>query len=92
MLAQWEEGWRCVFDALEPLSDQDLERTVTIRGEAHSVMQAINRQIAHYAYHCGQIVLLAKHFKNSEWTCLSVARGKSANFNRSVLAGEASQR
>ena len=92
LLAQWEEGWRCVFDALEPLSDQDLERTVTIRGEAHSVMQAINRQIAHYAYHCGQIVLLAKHFKNSEWTSLSVARGKSANFNRSVLAGEASQR
>ncbi len=92
LLAQWEEGWQCVFGALEPLSEQDLTRTVTIRGEAHSVMQAINRQVAHYAYHCGQIVLLAKHFKNSEWACLSVPRGKSANFNRSVLAGETSQR
>src|ERR1700686_4928368 len=55
LLALWEEGWQCIFRALEPLSDQDLERTVTIRGEAHSVMQTINRQVAHYSYHCGQI-------------------------------------
>src|ERR1700730_10244935 len=64
VLAVWEEGWECVFGALGPLSDNDLQRTVTIRGEAHSVMQAINRQVAHYSYHCGQIVLLAKHFKH----------------------------
>ena len=76
----------------EPLSEPDLQRSVTIRGEAHSVMQAINRQIAHYSYHCGQIVLLAKHFKSSEWQCLSVPRGQSTGFNRRVLAGEASQR
>jgi hypothetical protein len=92
ILASWDEGWRTVFDALEPLTEADLSRTVRIRGEAHSVMQAINRQIAHYASHCGQIVLLAKHFKSSEWKSLSVPRNKSAEFSRRVLAGEASQR
>jgi hypothetical protein len=61
----WEEGWSCVFRALERLSDADLARRITIRGEAHSVMQAINRQLAHYASHCGQIVFLAKHFKGA---------------------------
>ncbi|MCU1273054.1 MAG: hypothetical protein JWO48_485 [Bryobacterales bacterium] len=91
-LTVWEEGWQCVFGALEPLSEKDLQRTVTIRGEAHSVMQAINRQVAHYAYHCGQIVLLAKQFKPNEWQSLSVSRRKSAEFNRRVLGGEASQR
>jgi hypothetical protein len=92
LLAVWEEGWQCLFRALEPLSEQDLQRTVTIRGEAHSVMQAINRQVAHYSYHCGQIVFLAKHFKRDEWKSLSVPRRQSAEFNRRVHAGEASQR
>jgi hypothetical protein len=77
ILALWEQGWRRVFDAVEPLSDADLARTVTIRGEAHSVMQAITRQVAHYAYHCGQIVLLAKHFKQHEWQSLTIPRRKS---------------
>ena len=88
----WNEGWDLVFHALEPLTNADLERTVSIRGEPHSVMQAINRQIAHYSYHCGQIVFLAKHFKASDWKSLSVPRNKSVDFNRRVLAGEASQR
>jgi hypothetical protein len=88
----WNEGWDRLFHALEPLSDADMERKVTIRGELHSVMQAINRQIAHYAYHCGQIIFLAKHFKSSDWKSLSVPRNKSAEFNRRVQAGEASQR
>jgi uncharacterized damage-inducible protein DinB len=92
LLGLWEAGWRCVFGALEPLSEQDLQRTVTIRGEAHSVMQAINRQIAHYSYHCGQIVFLAKHFKHDEWKSLSIPRRQSTEFNRRVQAGEASQR
>src|SRR5580704_1975913 len=61
LMNEWEQGWDCLFRALEPLTDADLTRTITIRGEAHSVMQAINRQIAHYASHCGQIVFLAKH-------------------------------
>ena len=92
LLARWEEGWQTVFQALEPLTDADLSRTVFIRGEAHSVMQAVNRQIAHYAYHCGQIVLLAKHFRSQEWKSLSVPRNKSGEFNQRVLAGKASQR
>ena len=92
VLALWEQGWLHLFSALEPLCDADLQRTVTIRGEAHSVMQAINRQMAHYSYHCGQIVLLAKHFKHAEWKSLSVPRKQSADFNRRVGAGEASQR
>jgi hypothetical protein len=92
LLEDWDHGWRCVFDALEPLSDADLGRTVTIRGEAHSVMQAINRQMAHYAYHVGQIVLLAKHFASDRWQSLSVPRNRSAEFNRRVASGEASQR
>jgi hypothetical protein len=74
MLAAWEEGWRCLFRALEPLSERDLGRAVAIRGEAHSVMQAINRQLAHYAYHCGQIVFLAKHFAGKDWQSLSIPR------------------
>ncbi|HEU5351114.1 MAG TPA: DUF1572 family protein [Terracidiphilus sp.] len=92
LLAEWEAGWGCLFAALEPLTDADLTRTITIRGEAHSVMQAINRQVAHYAQHTGQIILLAKHFAGGHWQSLSVPRGKSADFNRKVSAGEASQR
>ena len=92
LMKKWEDGWQCVFEALEPLSDTDLSRTVTIRGEPHSVMQTINRQIAHYAYHCGQIVLLAKHFRQNEWRSLTVPRGRSTEFNQRVTAGEASQR
>jgi hypothetical protein len=92
VLGMWEGGWCCLFSALEPLTDADLDRTVTIRGEAHSVMQAINRQLAHYPYHCGQIVLLAKHLNHAGWKSLTVPRGKSEDFNRRVLAGETSQR
>ena len=92
LMEVWNQGWSRVFAALEPLLDSDLERKVFIRCEPHSVMQAINRQIAHYSYHCGQIVFLAKHFKASSWKSLTVPRNKSAEFNRRVLAGEASQR
>jgi Protein of unknown function (DUF1572) len=92
LLAMWEEGWQCMFRELEPLTDADLRRTVTIRGEAHSVMQVINRQVAHYPYHCGQIVLLAKHFQHERWQSLSIPRRKSAEFNRRVASGQASQR
>jgi hypothetical protein len=92
LMRDWEEGWECVFRAIEPLTDVDLGRTITIRGEAHSVMQAINRQLAHYPQHVGQIVLLAKHWAGSQWQSLSVPRNRSAEFNRKVAAGEASQR
>jgi hypothetical protein len=92
LMAAWEDGWGRVLSAIEPLTDADLGRTVTIRGEAHSVMQAINRQLAHYPHHVGQIVLLAKHFACDHWQSLSVPRNKSAEFNRKVAAGEVSQR
>jgi len=76
----WEEGWACVFSAIDPLKPEDVMRTVTIRDEPHTVLQAINRQIAHYAQHLGQIVLLAKHLRSSEWKTLSIPRGKSEEF------------
>jgi hypothetical protein len=92
LLALWESGWACLFSALQSLTDADLTRKITIRGEAHSVMQAVNRQLAHYPHHIGQIVLLAKHFACESWQSLSIPRRKSAEFNRKVAAGEASQR
>jgi hypothetical protein len=92
LLQVWEDGWTLLFRALEPLSDKDLGRTVTIRGEAHSVMQAINRQVAHYANHVGQIVMLAKHFAHDGWQSLTVPRNRSKEFDRRVAAGESSQR
>jgi len=88
----WERGWKHVFDALELLSDADLTRMITIRTEPHSVMQAINRQVAHYSYHVGQIVYLARHFASDKWQTLSVPKKKSAEFNRKVASGELSQR
>ena len=92
LMRVWNDGGERIFYAREPLSDADLAREVLIRSEPHSVMQAINRQIAHYSYHSGQIVFLAKHLKGSSWKTLSVPLNKSADFNRRVLAGEASQR
>jgi hypothetical protein len=94
LLAIWGQGWNCLFEALEPLTDADLARTVTIRTEPHSVMQAINRQMGHYTYHLGQIAFLAKHFaaQSGKWTALTVPREKSAEFNARVASGQASQR
>lgn len=90
LLAYWEKGWKCVFDAVEPLQPEDLMRTVRIRSQDHTVIQAINRQLAHYAYHVGQIVFLAKHFKSSEWQSLSVPRNRSAEFNARIQNPDAS--
>jgi Protein of unknown function (DUF1572) len=92
LLAMWEDGWRRLFAALEPLGDADLERKVLIRTEPHSVMQAINRQMAHYSQHIGQIILLAKHFAGTNWNTLTVPKKKSAQFTADVAAGRASQR
>ena len=73
----WERGWQCVFDALDPLQIEDLAKTVFIRGEEHTVVQAINRQLMHYAYHVGQIVFLSKHFRATGWSSLSIPRNRS---------------
>ena len=80
----WEEGWACVFRAIDPLKPEDVMRTVTIRAEPHTVLQAINRQITHYAQHIGQIVFLAKHLRSGDWKTLSIPRGKSEEFNRTL--------
>lgn len=87
VMGWWERGWQSVFDALAGLKPEDVSRTVTIRGEPHTVLQAINRQIAHYAYHIGQIVFLAKHFRSQDWKSLSIPRGKSQEYNASNKAG-----
>ena len=81
VIAYWERGWKCVFDALEPLRPEDFEKKVLIRGEPHTIVQAINRQLMHYSYHIGQIVFLAKHFRTAEWKSLSIPKNRSAEFN-----------
>jgi hypothetical protein len=80
----WEEGWSCVFAAIDTLKPEDVMRTVTIRAEPHTVLQAINRQIAHYAQHVGQIVFLAKHLRSSDWKTLTIPRGESEQFKKVV--------
>jgi hypothetical protein len=86
LIAEWEDGWRRVFDALAPLTDANLLDTVYIRLEPHSVYKAISRQVAHYAGHAYQILFLAKHLKGSDWKTLSIARGQSEEFNRGMIA------
>lgn len=81
VLAYWERGWECVFGALEPLRPEDFEKRITIRGEEHTIVQAINRQLMHYSYHIGQIVFLAKHFRSADWRSLTIPRNRSADFN-----------
>jgi hypothetical protein len=88
VMTWWEEGWARVFNAIDPLKPEDVMRTVTIRGEPHSVLQAINRQLAHYAQHIGQIVFLAKHLRASDWKTLSIPRGKSEEFNNKGESGK----
>lgn len=81
VMERWEAGWRILFAALAPLTEADLIRIVRIRGEPHTVLEAIHRQMTHYAYHVGQIVLLAKHMKGNAWKSLSIPRGKSKEFD-----------
>jgi hypothetical protein len=81
LIAFWDTGWQTLFDAIEPIPAADFSRTVTIRGEPHTIVEAINRQLSHYSMHIGQIILLAKHYRSSEWKTLSVPRNRSADFN-----------
>ena len=81
VMRSWEDGWNCVFQTLAALQPGDFSRTVYIRGDAHSVLQAINRSLTHIAYHVGQIVYLGKQLRQDEWKSLSIPRGKSAEFN-----------
>ena len=81
LMEMWEAGWKIVFDAIASLQTDDLERVVAIRGEPLTVLQAVHRAVAHYAFHTGQIVFLAKHIRGAEWKTLSIARGQSEQFN-----------
>jgi hypothetical protein len=81
LLAKWNEGWECLFNAIKPLTEDDLEREIFIRNMGHTVTEAINRQLAHYSYHVGQIVFIGKMLADQNWTSLSIAKGASKSYN-----------
>jgi hypothetical protein len=87
LMARWREAWKLTFAAIEPLGPEDLTCSVTIRGEPHTVVEAIQRQLTHYSYHVGQIVLLAKHHAGREWKSLSIPRGRSKDLDVSKDGG-----
>lgn len=88
VLAKWEEGWSCLFEAINPLTTADLERIIYIRNQGHTVTEAINRQLAHYAYHVGQLVFLGKLIQSDAWQTLSIAKGASKAYNATKFAQE----
>ncbi|RIA09566.1 uncharacterized protein DUF1572 [Flavobacteriaceae bacterium MAR_2010_72] len=92
LISAWEKGWDCVFNAIETLEYNDLERIVYIRNQGHTVTEAINRQLAHYAYHIGQIVFLGKLIKGTEWQSLSIPKGQSENYNQDKFSKEKGRR
>jgi len=92
ILQKWEEGWTCLFSALDSITDDDLEKIIYIRNEGHTILEAINRQIAHYSYHVGQIVYIAKMQKGAEWESLSIPRNRSVSYNAEKFARDKEQR
>lgn len=88
LITNWEKGWQCLFDAILPLTENDLERIIYIRNQGHTVTEAINRQLAHYAYHIGQIVFIGKMIKGKHWKSLSVPKGQSTAYNKEKFAKE----
>lgn len=86
VIASWESGWACLFKSIKPLETADLERTVYIRNEGHTVTEAINRQLAHYSYHIGQMVFLGKLLKGKEWQSLSIPKGDSSKYNTDMFS------
>jgi hypothetical protein len=85
LMQKWEEGWQIMFNTIDSLKETDLDKTVLTRDEQNTVLEAINRQIAHYASHIGQIVYLGKMMKQEDWHTLSIARGKSKEFNEKMM-------
>jgi len=92
LMARWHQGWDCLLDALGRLTEADLERIVYIRNDGHTVTEAINRQLAHYPYHIGQMVFIAKMLKNEDWQTLSIARNKSGAYNDRKFSQEKERR
>jgi hypothetical protein len=85
ILRRWDEGWKCLFDALAKIRPEDLEKTIMIRGEPHTLVQALDRSVTHCAYHVGQIVFIAKAARSTAWKSLSIPRGQSGHFNAQKL-------
>lgn len=92
LIESWTSGWNCLFDAIKPLTYNDLERIIYIRNQGHTVTEAINRQLAHYAYHIGQIVFLGKVLKGEDWQSLSISKGDSKKYNQDKFSKEKSKR
>ncbi|WP_299098019.1 DUF1572 family protein [uncultured Winogradskyella sp.] len=92
LLNAWDKGWDCLFTAIKPLNDEDLERIIYIRNQGHTVVEAINRQMMHYAYHVGQIVFLGKLVKGKNWQSLSIPKGKSKDYNQKKFAKDKGKR
>ena len=92
LMANWNKGWKCLFDALRPLTEDHLEQIIYIRNQGHTVTEAINRQFAHYAYHIGQIVFLGKLIQGENWESLSIPKGNSTNYNKEKFSKEKSRR
>lgn len=92
VIAYWEEGWNCLFNAINPLITEDSERIIYIRNQGHTVTEAINRQLCHYAYHVGQIVFLAKILLDSNWKSLSIPKGQSTDYNKDKFSKEKSRK
>lgn len=87
LLEKWNQGWACLFDAIYSLTESDLKKEIFIRNQQHTITEAINRQLAHYAYHVGQIVFIGKLLSNRNWTSLSIPKGNSKEYNREKFAG-----
>ena len=92
MLMDWNKGWECLFEAIKPLEENQLEQIIYIRNQGHTVTEAVNRQLAHYAYHIGQIVFLGKLITSNKWESLSIPKGKSSDYNKVKFAKEKSKR
>jgi len=92
LLIAWKKGWQCLFDAIKPLTSNDLEQIIHIRNQGHTVTEAINRQLAHYSYHVGQIVFLGKMLNENQWKSLSIPKGKSSSYNAKKFAKDKGRR
>lgn len=92
LVAYWNKGWECLFQTMDQLANEDLERIVYIRNEGHTIVEALNRQLAHYPYHIGQMVFIAKMLKNGQWQTLSIARNKSVEYNQGKFSQEKGRR
>ena len=92
MLKAWEQGWECLFHSIKPLKEEQLEQIIYIRNQGHTVIEAINRQLAHYSYHIGQIIFLGKMIKNDNWKTLSIPKGSSTSYNQEKFSKEKGRR